>query len=390
MQQLFLLDINLNGNQIKNVALEQLSSAPEVAVGRMYYDTTKKAIGYCNGTSWVYLGGGSSEHGSVSSITKTDDTFTVTYADGSSEELKLMYESAMDDELTTPVKVGGLPAGTKASDLKKKTLSQVFDDILFEEVQPTIQNPSASLAFKDGFANNSLYEIGAPAPADPTNFNKSFNRGTVTCPGKPNANRAGELDSESSFIYYGGSDSNKELPSEVTLGAMSYRYRAAYGQGDTLYTSKGNLASVKPNPLEAGTVDSGAIQIYGTYPYFSNGAQASTTANELGSLPSSFVDQTKFTTLVRIDNDSKIAAKFASEAQFATKAKLYVPATKKVTKVMAMNALSGAFDVEFNDWEMGSETVQIEVQGKQVDYKVWTTKSGTNGGNQYLFTIANA
>ena len=43
----------------------------------------------------------------------------------------LMYTSELPDELTTPEKHGGLAKGTKVSDLEKKTLSQIFDDILF-------------------------------------------------------------------------------------------------------------------------------------------------------------------------------------------------------------------------------------------------------------------
>ena len=50
----------------------------------------------------------------------------------------LMYTSELPDELTTPEKHGGLAKGTKVSDLEKKTLSQIFDDILFEEIQPTV------------------------------------------------------------------------------------------------------------------------------------------------------------------------------------------------------------------------------------------------------------
>ena len=47
----------------------------------------------------------------------------------------LMYTSELPDELTTPEKHGGLAKGTKVADLEKKTLSQIFDDILFEEIR---------------------------------------------------------------------------------------------------------------------------------------------------------------------------------------------------------------------------------------------------------------
>lgn len=60
---------------------------------------------------------------------------------------------------------------------------------------------------------------------------------------------------------------------------MTYNLTVNYGEGDILLTSKGNKASVSPNPLTAGSVKS-SCNIYGTYPYFCNGASASTSAGD--------------------------------------------------------------------------------------------------------------
>lgn len=103
----------------------------------------------------------------------------------------LMYTSELPDELTTPEKHGGLAKGTKVSDLEKKTLSQIFDDILFEEIQPTVQNPSCSISPKGSWASNGIYEVGQAAPGAESDFNVSFNRGTCTVVGQANKNRAG-------------------------------------------------------------------------------------------------------------------------------------------------------------------------------------------------------
>lgn len=58
----FLVHLNLNGNEIRNVILQNLSGAPEVEtgtnIGRMYYDTTEKTPKIFNGTEWVSFGGG--------------------------------------------------------------------------------------------------------------------------------------------------------------------------------------------------------------------------------------------------------------------------------------------------------------------------------------------
>lgn len=47
-------DINLNNNQICDVRLQMLSSAPSDLEAKIYYDTTLHKFGYYNGTKWVY------------------------------------------------------------------------------------------------------------------------------------------------------------------------------------------------------------------------------------------------------------------------------------------------------------------------------------------------
>lgn len=50
-----LVNINLNGNEIQNAVAHVLSAAPTNPVaGQFYYDSTKAAFGYYNGTTWIY------------------------------------------------------------------------------------------------------------------------------------------------------------------------------------------------------------------------------------------------------------------------------------------------------------------------------------------------
>lgn len=304
------------------------------------------------------------------------------------DSLSTTYNSNMPDDLQVSSSHEGIAQGTTAGELKTKTWAQLMDDILFPTVQPTVTNPSASIALSSGFSNGSVYEIGAAAPVAGTSVKGSFSRGTSTVVGQTTKYRAGTLIEDESYVATG--NGSQELPTTIALGAMTYKYHASYGQGDTLVDSKGNTATISPNPLPAGSVESSNVTIYGTYPYFSNGVKASTSSSELGSLPTSFVDNAKFTSLFRIDNNAQVAAKFASEAKHSTKAKLYVPATKTVTAVKAMNSFTGKFDIDFTAWEVLAGTVNQTVQGQEVAYKVWTTTGDYRGGNQYLFTIANA
>lgn len=77
----FLVHLNLNGNEIRNGVLQNLSSAPEVEtgtnIGRMYYDTTEKTPKIFNGTEWISFGNtGGGGGGSVDTDTDTQFTYT--------------------------------------------------------------------------------------------------------------------------------------------------------------------------------------------------------------------------------------------------------------------------------------------------------------------------
>lgn len=122
----------------------------------------------------IVYGFNESMNKSVKDVTYNAGILTVTYTDDTEESVNDLnalkkYESAMPNDLTVPTAVGGIAKGTTAESLKAKTVSQVLDDLLFPEVQPTVQNPSASIALKSGFANGGIYEVGAAAPENPDN-----------------------------------------------------------------------------------------------------------------------------------------------------------------------------------------------------------------------------
>ena len=299
----------------------------------------------------------------------------------------ISYTTDLPDSLVVPQTIGGINEGTKVSDLEGSTISQMFDNLLFPEVQPTIQAPSATIHFKDTFSSNGIYEVGTTAPIA-ANFNTSFNRGTCTVVGQANKNRAGNLDSGSSFIYYGGNTSTKTLPAEVTLGTMQYNYHAAYAQGDTLVTSKGNKASVTPNPLPAGSVNSSNLTIFGTYPYYCNGQSASSSSGD-SNFPTSATPDTKLPLYKW--TDTLVGAKFASEAATGTRMQFMYSNRKKVTKVEFYNSISGKWETfDTSNYNAKSGTKTYSVQGTNETYNILTTTGPLSGSVQYRFTITNA
>lgn len=297
-----------------------------------------------------------------------------------------IYKSALGTSIQMPNTVGGIAAGTIVATLNGKKQNEIIDMLLFPEQQPQVVAPSATILLSSGFVNNEIMEVGMAAPVAGTNIKTAFNQGYGRVAGQPDKKRAGALNSEASFIYYGGQESNKTLPTKVVLGTMQYNYHAAYAQGEQLVTSWGNKASVQPNPLPAGTVNSAAVYIYGTYPYFANGADAST-SNGDGNMPSVPVPNNKLKLYKW--TDTLIGAKFASEASSGTRLEFKFPSTKNVTKVEFYNTVSGKWEVFASANYAISDAENIQVQGVPVAYKKLTTQGAMSGALQLRFTVAN-
>jgi hypothetical protein len=296
------------------------------------------------------------------------------------------YISALGTSVQMPNAVGGISAGTTVATLNNKTQNQIIDMLLFPEQQPQVAAPYANILLSSGFINNEIMEVGMAAPVAGTNIRTAFNQGYGRVIGQPDKKRAGALNSEASFIYCGGQESNKTLPTKVVLGTMQYNYHAVYAQGEQLVTSQGNKASVQPNPLPAGTVNSAAVYIYGTYPYFANGADAST-SNGDGNMPSAPTSNNKLKLYKW--TDTLIGAKFASEASSGTRLEFKFPSTKNVTKVEFYNTVSGKWEVFASANYAISDAGNIQVQGVSVAYKKLTTQGAMSGALQLRFTVAN-
>lgn len=392
----------IKDGMLENVELVELSDYPSNPQGKENGTYIKFTFNADAGSTEIYLnvtdlidvytaGNGINVDGKIIStkikdgenILKVDNTGL--YIDASQLEAQISdnkYNSAMPDDLTTPNDIGGLKKGTLASDLKQKTLSQVFDDILFEELQPTINNPSCSISLKGNWANNGIYEVGASAPTSEDNFNISFNRGACTVVGQPTKYRAGEETGRD--IKLGSAELSAD--SKITLGTMTYNLTVNYGEGDTLLTSKGNKASISPNPLGAGSVKS-TCYIYGTYPYFCNGADASTSSQDTN-LPSNPTPNTKLKLYKW--TDGLVGAKFASEASTGTRLEFIFPKAKTVSKVEFFNTVSGKWEVFASNNYVIEDTDQQSIQGNMVDYMKLTTTGNMSGALQLRFTITNA
>lgn len=194
---------------------------------------------------------GTSYSGGVSAVSIEGTTLKITMVDGSSKTVDLAeilkYKSALADDIATVNALGGIPAGTTVAQLKNKTFSQLFDELIFPTVNPTFEAPTASLSLKSTSTTPTIQEVGTTGASVPVaaSFNTGYNPGAIKIAGVKKQNRGGDLKSNESFIYINNAPANKEFPTEIPEGSITYKYRAAYAQGPQPLDSKGNNLSIK-------------------------------------------------------------------------------------------------------------------------------------------------
>ena len=334
--------------------------------GEGIYFATDKGIIKMGGVDYI---GPLKDSTVVKSIALNADSskFVITYLDGSSNEIEMAkseYESNIEDKtLAMPNAVGGIAKGTTISTLEGKTYNEMFDDLLFPTVNPTFTAPSASIAFK---SYSSTQEVGANGPTS-ANFTTSYSAGEIKLNGVKQANRGGAQDTANSFIYVGGDTRNKTLPSKVTLGGTSFKYRAAFAEGPQPKNNKGGNYD---SPLSAGTVDSSAITLNGTYPWY---------ASTVGVTASSPVTKQSL-----IAWNATAGAMYTGDAGFTLEASGTVPQVIKVPNSRTITNME-MYDTGAEKWKAVSlsvwttSTESISVNGTNVTYTVYTYTGDARG-----------
>lgn len=329
---------------------------------KLYFATDTHEL-LVNGTSYSV---------GVTAVAIDGTTLKITMVDGSVKSVDLAeilkYKSALSDDIATVNVLGGIPAGTTVAQLKNKTFSQLFDELIFPTVNPTFEVPTASLSLKNTSITPIIQEVGTTGASVPvtTSFIRGYNPGAIKIAGVKKQNRGGDLDSAGSFIYINNTPTNKIFPTEIPEGAITYKYRAIYRQGPQPLDSKGNNYQT---PLPAGIVDSAAVIINGVYPYFTNKDNNKTFA-KLGLTIYNTLSVVKF----KAEGPNKHAFK--------------IPTKYTLTKVELLNTLSGKY--ENYGIDKFTKTIEnIEVQGKQVSYTVYTRNdAGFNGESTFNITFS--
>lgn len=213
------------------------------------------------------------------SLNTTGDKLVIIQLDGTQKEIAVAttggstgtFDSAYNDNSSiTTTTVGGISSGISAATLEGKTYNELFDMLLFPTVNPSITDPSASISFKAGiFTNGQILKVGETGPVA-SDFNVNYNPGSVYIGTKVQGNRGGTQNTSGSYIYakVNGGTATQTLPSTIALGNTKYYYRAAYN--DSKLQPVDNKGNNFKEPLKAGSIDSAAITLYGTYPWYAS------------------------------------------------------------------------------------------------------------------------
>jgi hypothetical protein len=178
------------------------------------------------------------------------------------------------------VALGGIALNTTFSAM---TMKDMFDALLYKEVNPTINQPSVSLA-ANGFTNNGSYEVGSSVSCG---LNTTLNKGTITPvyneQGKKVAASAAWAGDATSYVFEGAITGTKTVgtdaeatattcnlaqqPITKTWAAQTFKVTVNYAAGPyDSYSSKGNKVATNAagNKVSNTLTIKGALPVYAT------------------------------------------------------------------------------------------------------------------------------
>lgn len=265
--------------------------------------------------------------------------------------------------------LGGLPAGTTKEDLNGKPISEILDLLIFPEIEPTFVAPSISISFNGIATIQEVGTTGNTVPSGPSNFKLTWDPGSIYIVDTRQNDRAGAVNSSTIEYRFGSGSWSSILTTTIQEGNNQYRYTVSYDDGPHPLTSKGNPFGT---PLEAGTLSSSAISIYGVFPYFAN------TQNE---------DQL---TKLPLTNNSNFICDCVSESAGSGRHKFALPAKYNVTKIEYFDTVSQVYN-PMNMSLFTKSTYQQEVQGNNIEYARYDrNESALSGATRFRITFTKS
>lgn len=313
------------------------------------------------------------------SLNTTGDKLVIIQLDGTQKEIAVAttggstgrFDSAYNDNSSiTTTTVGGISSGISAATLEGKTYNELFDMLLFPTVPPSITDPSASISFKAGiFTNDQILKVGETGPVK-SDFNVNYNPGSVYIGSTVQGNRGGTQNTSGSYIYtkVNGGTATQTLPSTIALGNTKYYYRAAYNASNL--QPKDNKGNNFREPLKEGSVDSGAITLYGTLPWY-----ATTSTSGVLTEQSDSPIQWNTTSGAMQAGEDKVGFEVKPHTAAAPQ-KFEIP--RKATEIQMYSTVSKDFEtVSITDWIESSEKKKFG--GDEYDFYIYTYSGSDRG-----------
>ena len=256
MSKLFLINIDMNGNEIDNVVIQPLAAAPaNPTIGRIYYDTSEHALKTYNGSGWNQVGAVTSVNGEVGVVVLDQDDV------GDGETYKRTHND-LTDTLVALIN-GAIQASTKGAANGVAELDsngKVPSSQLPSYVDDVIIGLHALVDGDDGFLvpSTAADEASMYAGADPANITWASIKPEV---GKIYVDYV----TDKSYRYNGNSNTDPgsgihyvEISSSIALGeTSSTAYRGDRGKTayDHSQLTSGNPHNVSKSDIGLGNVD---------------------------------------------------------------------------------------------------------------------------------------
>jgi hypothetical protein len=187
MAKIFLVPVDLNGNELQNAVIQNLATAPSSpAEGRIYYDTDDNTMYYWDGTQWVPMDGSGG-----GGLTEQDvlDLLAAAVTDNTETGITVTYQSG-DDTIDFVVgTLDTLPAPVADLDLNSQQIINLADGVADDDaanvgqVNDAIDAAIAALVDTAPGTLDTLNELAAALGDDP-NFATTITNSIATKTGK--------------------------------------------------------------------------------------------------------------------------------------------------------------------------------------------------------------
>lgn len=256
------------GDKKKLVTIDVEKIEDEIAAVRKLITDTTNELDYAKDVKII---------SGASYTTATTDKYEVTMSKGNNKNFRLFFTPITGDEQKVSASIGDIKAGTPASELKKKTLSQLLDEMLFKTIYPTITKdasvtitPKAGTSSADSSVADSSVEFGTKITAIDHSYSQGKAKLIMESGDGETFNYTG-AETSTVLKYKGPSDREEKtfpINSGVTLGYGEYTFSATvnYAAGAPLRDSKGNSGTNGQIKVFSGTSATATTEVDNPHP----------------------------------------------------------------------------------------------------------------------------